>query len=184
MKKQYYLLLFILLPILGHGQSYDLAMGLRLGTDWGLSIQQRVAKKTTIEAILQNSFRREEAMFTILGEQHLPFITRRFNLYTGGGIHAGWNQGAKDVNYKAPLGISIIAGLEFTLGNLNLSYDIKPAINLRGGEQFMYIQSGLTARYVILKRNALGLDNKKKRQRQRERKRKKNEEDWKFWKNW
>jgi hypothetical protein len=188
MKKTIYLALLSLLPVLLLSQSYDLAMGMRLGTDWGLTLQQRIAKKTTIEAIFQSSLLRNESMVTVLGEHHMPFITRRFNLYTGAGLHTGWSSRSEEDGYKNPLGLSLIAGLELSLGKLNLSYDIKPAMNFRGGDQFLYVQSGLSVRYVLVKRDFLLGDPKKKRKRQRERRKRKrkrdNDESWKFWKDW
>ena len=39
-------------------QSYMTAGGLRAGTDWGITIQQRIAKKWTAEGILQSSLQR------------------------------------------------------------------------------------------------------------------------------
>jgi len=183
MRKTLALYLLLLFPLLVSTQSYDTAMGMRLGTDWGLSIQQRVAKRTTIEAIFQNSFRRDEAMLTIMGEQHMNFITRRFNLYTGGGLHKGWANPEEGEDYQDPWGLSLIAGLELSLGRLNLSYDIKPAFNLQGGDRFLYIQSGLSLRYVILKRNFLDID-KKQRQRKRRKRKRNRDDDWKFWKDW
>ncbi len=160
-------------------QSYDTAFGMRLGTDWGLTVKQRIAKKTTLEGILQTSLQREEALFTLLGTQHMPFITRRLNIYAGGGLHKGW--GALDTNaegdaYENPFGLTFIGGLELSLGRLNLTYDIKPAINLRGGEKTVYTQTGISLRYVILKRNWL----KKKRRRNR---RKREGINWRFWEN-
>lgn len=145
-------------PGISAAQSYFTAGGLRLGTDWGLTIQQRVAKRTTVETILQSSLFREEAMVTILGEQHGPLLSRRFNIYGGAGLHKGWST-ARRVNgedlpeYKGPFGITLIGGAEMTIGRLNLSYDFKPAINISGGEQAFYTQSGVSARYVILKKS-------------------------------
>ena len=60
------------------GQSYDTAAGMRLGTEWGLTVKQRIAKKTTLEAILQSSLQREEFTVTVLGEQHrAPILDTR-----------------------------------------------------------------------------------------------------------
>ena len=180
MNQKIFLFIALLLPFFMNAQSYDTAMGLRLGTDWGLSLKQRVAKKTTVEAIFQSSFAREESMISILGAQHMPFITRRFNMYTGGGIHKGWSNRVES-DYKGPFGLSLIAGLELSLGSLNLSYDIKPAINFTGGDQVLYVQTGLTIRYVLLERNFL-IDDKEAKRRKRKRRRKKKNDDWKFWK--
>jgi hypothetical protein len=160
-------------------QSYNTAAGLRLGTDWGLTIQQRVAKKTTIEALLQSSLQREEVLATLMGEQHFPILTRRLNIYYGGGLHKGWINESDDQNvaYKDPFGLTFIGGLEFSLGRINVSYDFKPAINLSGGEQKFYTQTGVSVRYILIKRdtNIFGADKKRKNRRQREGIR------WKFW---
>lgn len=152
-------------------QSYDFTLGMRMGTDWGLSSQFRVAKNLTIEGILQSSLQREELLVTALLEQHNPIITRRLNVYYGGGVHKGWITAADEVGYTNPAGITMIAGLEFTIAKLNISYDIKPAVNLTGGEQQFYSQSGISLRYVIAKRNSIFKVNKKKQRERRKRKR-------------
>ena len=160
-------------------QSYDLAFGMRLGTDWGLTVKQRIFDKTTLEGILQTSLQREEALVTLLGTQHMPFLTKRLNVYGGGGVHKGWGNVAYNTEgnrYKDPFGLTFIGGIELSLGTLNLTYDIKPAINLVGGERRVYTQTGLSLRYVILKRNWLGKKRRKKR-RQRE------GINWRFWEN-
>ncbi|MEQ8705424.1 MAG: hypothetical protein RIC19_15965 [Phaeodactylibacter sp.] len=160
-------------------QSYDTAFGMRLGTDWGLTVKQRILDKTTLEVILQTSLQREEALVTLLGTQHLPFITKRLNLYVGGGLHKGWGNvptNAEGNAYKDPFGLTIIGGLELSLGKLNLTYDIKPAINLIGGERTVYAQTGISVRYVILKRNWLEKKRRKKR-------RQKEGINWRFWEN-
>jgi hypothetical protein len=118
-------------------QSYDTAFGMRLGTDWGLTVKQRIFDKTTLEAILQTSLQREEALVTLLSTQHMPFITKRLNIYGGGGLHKGWGSGPTNTEgspYEDPFGLTLIGGIELSLGKLNLTYDIKPAINLIGGE--------------------------------------------------
>lgn len=165
------------------GQSYNTSFGMRLGTDWGLTVKQRVAKKVTLEGILQSSLQREEALVTLLAEQHLPFLTRRVNAYAGGGLHKGWGSGQGVEDYRDPFGISVIGGIELTLARINLSYDIKPAINLVGGERTVYTQTAVSIRYVVDKRPWL-VDKKKqrKRKREREKRRRKGEGfNWRFW---
>lgn len=163
----------LLLSVTGFGQSYFTAGGLRLGTDWGLTIQQRVAKKTTVEFILQSSLFREEAMMTLLAEQHTPLISRRFNLYVGGGLHKGWNTatplyGTVDQpKYRDPFGITFIGGAEVSIGKLNASYDFKPVINISGGERFFYSQSGVSLRYIIAKKPFWEESKKSKKRKKR-----------------
>lgn len=155
-------------------QSYLTAGGLRLGTDWGLSLKQRVLEHTTVEGILQQSFQREEFMVTGLVAQHYPVIFDGLNFYFGGGLHKGWNHQPSTFEnpdgFKNPFGLSLIGGLELTIGRLNLSYDYKPAINVYGGERTFYMQTGLSARYVFISNRDL---KKKEKERKREARRKK-----------
>lgn len=182
-------------PMRGVAQSYDLAFGLRLGTDWGLTAQARmpiIHKNFAAEGIVQSSFQREEAMLTLLGKQHYPLLTRRINVFAGAGLHKGWNTDEEIQPYADPFGITGIAGAEVTLGRLNLSYDFKPAINIAGGEKTFYTQSGISLRYVVSKRNDIydkGAErdrNKKRRQRDRDKRRRQREKDGKseWWKVW
>lgn len=146
-------------------QKYGTAAGMRLGTDWGLTVQQRIAPTMTIEAIAQSSLQREEFLLTVMAEKHNSVLGRRFNLYFGGGLHKGWINESSDegIAYKDPFGITAIGGLEFSLGRLNLSYDLKPAINIVGGENNFYTQSGISLRYVFITDKELGGNKRKKR---------------------
>lgn len=179
MKKQRFLLiaLFLFNLNIAWSQSYNTTAGMRLGTDWGVSVQQRVDKRFTIEGIIQSSLFREEVTITVLGEQHYPFLSKRFNFYLGGGLHKGWLSSSEEEAFKDPFGIDFIAGIEFTLARINLSWDFKPAVNLIGGEKTIYSQSGLSLRYVIAKKPLFG-DKKKRKRRRRKKDRKFN---WKFW---
>lgn len=136
------------------GQSFDFAAGLRLGTDWGMTARLRlpaVDENFSLEGILQSSFQHDESMVTLLGQQHYPILSRRLNLFLGGGLHKGWYTG-NDQTIKDPWGISVIGGAEISIGRFNLSYDIKPALHLSGGTQDAYLQSGFSLRYILAKR--------------------------------
>ncbi len=153
-------------------QSWFTAGGLRLGTDWGLTVQQRLLRKTSAELILQSSLSRDEGMVTILAKQHSSLLSRRFNVFIGGGVHQGWTTASVvPATYEGPKGITLIAGAEATLGRLNASYDFKPAINITGGEKALYWQTGASLRYVIAKKSFLEPDPRKKRQKEREKRR-------------
>jgi hypothetical protein len=165
-------------------QSYMTAAGLRFGTDWGITLQQRIAKKTTIEGILQSSLQREEVLLTGLVEQHYPILTKGLNVYFGGGMHKGWISGPSDAEsqarpYEDPFGVTLIAGAEITLGRINVSYDFKPAINLSGGEEKFYTQTGVSVRYALLNNKVYKKMAKKKRKKQRQ---KEGKDGWMFWK--
>lgn len=172
-----------------NAQSYNTTFGMRLGTDWGVTIGQRVAKKTSFEGIIQSSLasKRDEVILTGMVKQHFPMASRRLNVYSGGGLHKGW---LNSTEFEDPFGVTLVAGIEFTIARVNLSYDFKPAINISGGDKTFYTQTGISARYVLIKRKNL---NKKRRKRQRERRKKQRQRDredsdkkinWKFWENW
>lgn len=172
-------------------QGYMTAGGLRMGTDWGLTAKQRLAKSTTGELIFQSSLQREELLLTALVAQHYPLVFRGINVYVGGGLHKGWynptppshteNPAADPGN---PFGFSFIGGAELTLGKINISYDFKPAFNITGGEHRFYAQTGVSVRYVFVTNKEY---KKKQRQKRREQRRREGKgihlgDDWMFWK--
>lgn len=176
-------------------QSYDLAAGVRLGTDLGVSLKMRIPpldENFTGEFIVQSSLERQEGLLTLLGEQHFPLITRRINLYAGIGAHVGWLEDDPDraEEYKAPAGVSLIGGAELNFKRLNVSVDFKPAINLSGGDKTFYSQSAVTIRYIPFQRYDIFESPRQKRKRQRQEKRRRKAQDraasgkkgWQFWK--
>ncbi len=181
MKKTSILAFALLASLPIFAQQYMTAGGLRIGTDWGLTIQQRIAKNTTVEGIFQSSLQREEVMVTGLIEQHYPLIIRNLNLYFGAGLHKGFVTAdlvAADEAYDDPFGISFVGGAELTIGRLNFSYDFKPVFNISGGEKTFYSQTGVSVRYVFLNNKVYKDLTKDKRKRERQEKMDK----WKFWK--
>ncbi|MFT5168853.1 MAG: hypothetical protein ACI8P3_004098 [Saprospiraceae bacterium] len=157
------LLLSGLLLSLGNvnAQRYRTAAGVRLGSNFGFSVQQKVFKYTTLEAIFQVPLRStDNAQITILYEEHRKLLGKRLNFYYGAGVHKGWAAGSENPD---PSGVSLIAGIEMSLDRLNISMDYKPAINAFSGDRFLESQSALTLRYIFVKQK------KKKR-------------NWKFWK--
>ena len=158
-----------------------------MGTDWGFTIQQRVLDKASAEFILQNSFSREEVLMTFLFEQHYPLVTKGLNVYSGGGLHFGWNSEPVEKMIDDPFGITAVVGAEFTIGRLNFSYDFKPAINLSGGERNIYAQSGVSLRYIVLKNKVWKDIQKAKKKREKEeakqqRREERGKEWWEVWK--
>ena len=161
-------LFFLFISLSSFSQSYFTAVGVRLGTDWGMSFQQKIYKHLTAEAIFQSSFFREELMLTIIPEYHFPLVSKRLNLYLGAGFHKGFITSSDPV-YNPPRGITTLAGAEITLAGFTISYDFKPAFNLSGGENSWYSQTALSIRYVIIRQKAF---KKMKRKRARKKKRK------------
>ena len=165
------------------------AGGLRAGTDWGLTVQQRLTKNMTFEGIVQSSLQREEVLLTALAERHYALVFRGLNLYTGAGVHKGFLNNSNNTelaltNYKDPFGITFIGGAELTLGRFNFSYDFKPAINVTGGEKKFYTQTGISVRYVFLTNKEFKKIQKKKRKKKRKENGKgiRIGDGWKVWK--
>ncbi|NJK83444.1 MAG: hypothetical protein HC912_06105 [Saprospiraceae bacterium] len=148
-------LLYFNLYLISSGQGYDTAFGIRLGTEWGLTLQQRLAKRTTLEGIIQSSINRSETTITLLGEQHYPLLLRNVNVYGGAGLHKGW--AGKAADYNDPFGLTLIGGAEIAIGKINLSWDFKPSINLVGGENPVYAHTGISVRYILDDRKLITL---------------------------
>ncbi|MEN2283040.1 hypothetical protein AAGF08_12935 [Algoriphagus sp. SE2] len=185
MTKYSFLLLFIFFSInqLANAQRYGNAVGIRLGNNnisrqVGITFQQRVMERTSLEAILQTDFSRNSSLSLLL-EKHRPIISKRFNYYLGAGVSFGNEESFKKNEIdkeiiqtygNSTVGIEGIAGLEFTIAKTVLSVDYKPNFNLSGREEFYRGQVGFSVRTVLTKSKE-----QKKRQRQRQRAKKRNE---------
>ncbi|MFK7936809.1 MAG: hypothetical protein AB8G22_25070 [Saprospiraceae bacterium] len=177
MKKLTFLIITLLsIGQLSFAQSYDTSAGIRFGSQWGLTVNQRVAKKVTIEGILQAGGKTDLTNLTVLAKKHMPVLTKRFNIYYGAGLQGGWYDNI-DIEAGNPFGVAFIGGAEFTFARLNVSWDIKPALNLTGGTRNFYTQTGISVRYVINKKEIFNRNNNKKK------KGKKNKDgfNWKVW---
>jgi hypothetical protein len=171
-----FLISFLLNGIQADAQRYGTALGLRLGNSdinrtIGVSLQQRVKERITIEGIVQTDFSRNTTL-SVLAQKHHPIISKRFNYYYGGGLSFGSeesfvkNPSTKEINHtygNATTGVDLIAGVEMTLANAVISLDYKPNINLVGREEFYRGQVGLSVRTVLVKSKE-----QKKKQRQRQ----------------
>ena len=180
MKEVFFCLLCSCFALSLVGQGYNTIGGVRFGTDWGITAKHRLKDRITVEAILQNSTQREEVLISALVAKHNPLITKRFNFYTGGGLHFGVNSEPDgEDTVKNPFGVTAIAGVEFKIAKLILSWDFKPVINLVGGSKSFYPQSGISLRYVFVKKPLFKEPLfKKNRDKDKEERKKIN---WKFW---
>ena len=157
----------ISLPVFG--QKYKTAAGVRFDNGFNLTVQQYIKNGWTAEGILHTPLIGDDMGVTLLAEKHRKILFRGTNFYTGLGAHYYWtadNSREADVVQKNVGGLSGIAGLEFTLGRINLAVDWKPEYHLSGDsvKRFDWNGASISARYIIEKR---------------ERKKMK---DWKVWK--
>ncbi len=173
------LLLFAILStvLYTNAQKYTTAVGLRLGSGIGLTVQQHVFNKLTIEGTLQKNLFKDGTNVAVLAEHHQKIAFKGFNFYLGGGPHAELanatvlhdDKGNTYTINNNAYGVSAVAGLELRLHKLLISYDYQPGINLHGGEHIFNSKTGLSVRYILIK----SLKKKKSKN-----------DDWMFWKKW
>ncbi|MCB0704719.1 MAG: hypothetical protein KDC34_05390 [Saprospiraceae bacterium] len=181
MKHTHYLtfLLFLFAGTI-QAQSYITSAGLRFGGGIGLTVQQRIAKKSTVEGILQSRLSGNEVRVTGLYERHVPIITKRLNLYGGIGLYKEWVEDTYLEQRADPIGVTFVGGAELTLGRVNLSLDIKPSIQVSQASSFNFdSQIGVSARYVLIKD---GLFDKAGKKKKKKKKKKKDGSDWNIFK--
>lgn len=161
-------------------QTYQHSLGLRLagGTGSrmiGATSNFRLAKGLSLEGIVQTNFSDNHTVHLLL-KRHRGLVSRRFNFYYGGGLSLGSEESfyrveatrEKVFTYgNQTFGFDLIGGIELTLLRLNLSFDVKPNINISGRQNWVTFQSGMSIRSVITTRSAA---KRKKRQRERARK--------------
>lgn len=161
------ILLTLLIAGLGSvciAQSYNTAAGIRIGTDWGLTLRQRVYENISAELMLTSSLQRDEGMFTFMGLYHQPIFIRNLNLYLAGGFHLGWTSEERNgLPAKNPVGLDVMGGAELTISRVNISWDFKPAVNIVGGSSTFYAQTGFSVRYVLWKRDRYDWEPRRRR---------------------
>ncbi|MEP7196549.1 MAG: hypothetical protein ABI851_08515 [Saprospiraceae bacterium] len=143
------LISLILCSISLSGQKYNTALGIRFGEDFGITLQQRIAKKTSIEGIINLYPNNKDLGFKVLLENHKSIITRRLNLYLGFGLHS-YRLSNEVTSY--PGGLSFVLGSEISIGRMNLSWDFLPSINLWNTPNTnLHYSTGFSFRYVLIK---------------------------------
>lgn len=159
-------------------QKYRTAAGIRIGTEFGLTVQQLVLENATLEGIIQKGFFNDLTTISVLYEYHQKMVFKGLNFYLGAGPHIGLYDAADRNGRKNSLGVTAIGGIEMRFGRVLASLDYKPAINIAGGEHVFDSQSAISLRYIIVPA-------KKKEVKwkfwEREKNSSKNQSNWKFW---
>jgi len=172
------LLFFLGIPFLASAQRYGTAVGIRLGNNdygrtLGISAQQRILDKISLEGILQSDFNLNTTLSLLL-EKHNPIISKRFNYYYGAGVSIGReasifkdevNKEVVQTYGNSTVGVDLIGGVELTVAQTVISLDYKPNVNISGRNEFYRGQVGISARIVLVKSKE---QKKKQRQRQRD----------------
>ena len=128
-------------------QKYNTAAGVRLGGgNYGITVQQRVASRVTIEGIA--GLREREYSGTVLGEYHFGILGPSLNYYFGAGGHLGHNKDTGDFG-----GFDGIVGVEYKVAFLPiaLSFDFKPSYEINSAD-YARFPTAFSIRYVLIKR--------------------------------
>ncbi|NML67072.1 hypothetical protein HHL22_17845 [Hymenobacter sp. RP-2-7] len=128
-------------------QKYDTALGVRLGGgNYGLTLQQRLASRLTLEGIA--GLGQREYSGTVLAEYHFGILGPSLNYYFGAGGHLGHN---KDTGGYS--GLDALVGVEYKVAFLPiaLSFDFKPSLEF-SGDDYARFPTAFSIRYVLIKR--------------------------------
>jgi hypothetical protein len=129
-------------------QKYRTA-GIRIRTEFGLTIQQLVLENTTLEGIIQKFFN-DLTTISVLYEYHQKMVFKGLNFTLAPDAHIGLYDAADHNGRKNSLGVTAIGGIEMRFGRVLASLDYKPAINFAGGEHVFDSQSAISLRYIIV----------------------------------
>ncbi|MCX6189639.1 MAG: hypothetical protein NTW54_08580 [Bacteroidetes bacterium] len=139
-------------------QTYNTALGLRLGLSNGLTIKHFISSKSALEVIAASRWK--GANLTALYEINKTLSGSSFSWYYGVGGHFGYWRGNNvspwfhtGDNYTV-IGIDGIVGLEYNFSEtpFNVSLDYKPGLNLIGYSGFWGDEVGLSLRYILSKK--------------------------------
>ncbi|MBF9143683.1 hypothetical protein [Hymenobacter properus] len=127
-------------------QKYRTAAGLRSGGgSYGLTVQQLVLPKTTLEGLGMLAERERSA--TLLAERHFGILGPSLNYYFGAGGHFGTHK--DDGNFW---GFDGMIGAEYKIpfARIVLSFDFKPTIEFHSADWNRF-PTAFSVRYIILK---------------------------------
>ena len=155
------------------GQAYFTAVGARLGPAIGVTLQQKIMERTTLEFLVHHRNFLDQTSAGVLIEKHMPLIMKNLNFYTGTGVQKTWYQ-SEEYTGDDPWGIQFVFGAELTLSRFNVSWDFKPVVTVASDDPFFQGQSAISVRYVLIngkKKGLFGGNNKKNKAKKRKAKR-------------
>ena len=133
-------------------QKYRTAAGIRSdGTNYGVTIQQLILPKTTIEGL--GMFAPRERSATVLAERHFGILGPSLNYYFGAGGHYGRNKDDGDF-----WGFDGMVGVEYKIAFIPfvVSFDFKPTIEY-GSADWNRFPTAVSVRYIFLKKKKTGI---------------------------
>ena len=133
-------------------QKYRTAAGLRSdGTNYGLTIQQLILPKTTLEGLGMVAPRERSA--TLLAERHFGILGPSLNYYFGAGGHVGSH---KDDGIFWGFDGLIGAEYKIAFSPFVISLDFKPTIEY-GSADWNRFPTAFSVRYIFVKKKKTGI---------------------------
>lgn len=140
--------------------TYTNGIGLRFGTDLGVTYKHFYNSNTAVEGILSTGYKAFD--FTFLWEKHhSAFKTPGMNFFYGGGAHAGFFDRRINVHYEPyyyyytyysypSVGIAGIVGLEYKIPPIpfTVGVDLKPVVDFYY-PGYSFLEGAFTVRYVF-----------------------------------
>ena len=161
MRKELNRLIFFafVIPLSTYGQQYQTAVGFRFAREKGITLQQSIGNKLTLEGLLTAPDNGGQYSISVMLEKHINIIGRRLNTYVGVGPQMSFYK-----NLKNSYGVNSIAGMEWCIGRLNCSFDVKPLLHISGksDDPIIVFQPGISIRYILIKRDSFWERAKKK----------------------
>lgn len=145
-------LLLVTLALPAAAQKYRTAAGVRSGGgSYGLTVQQLVLPKTTLEGLAM--FAPRERSATLLIERHFGILGPSLNYYFGAGGHYGRHR--DDGQFW---GFDAVIGAEYKIAFLPLvlSLDFKPTIEY-GSADWNRFPTAFSVRYIFIKQKKTGI---------------------------
>ncbi len=150
------LILLLSISLSSSAQDYNTGIGLRGGFTSGITIKHFIGDKAALEGIFGTVWRGFN--FTGLYELHSysAFDVERLNWYYGLGGHIGFWNGrynpwfVNSTRSYTVIGFDGILGMEYNIEEIpiNISLDVKPAINLIGYTGFWF-DGAFSVRYIF-----------------------------------
>lgn len=158
MKKNLFVLFFILISCNLFSQDYKAAVGLRAGYNNGVTGKYFIQRDVAIEGLI--ALRWSGVNITGLYEKHKfsAFKERRLNWFYGFGAHIGfWGTSSTnpwfndDDGSHVVIGVDGIVGLEYNIKEIpfNISIDWKPAVNIIGKSNMWFDNAAISFRYYF-----------------------------------
>lgn len=147
--------LIAIVSVVGYTQSYNTAIGARVGNSNGATVKHFIGYQSALEGIV--STRWQGFNFTGLYELQYPIgNVENFYWFIGAGGHIGaWdgdnNPWFEDRDDHVVIGIDGIIGMEYTLKEapLNFGIDWKPSLNLVEHSGFWGDEFALSVRFAF-----------------------------------